>query len=647
MPTRDRRDLPLLNPVLVLRKEAAPEPVTGGGVGAAGIVTDRLDHQRGVLASSLDRLAIEASSYAPQAGKLHLVARMFRDSLAPTWTPKGLFDARFGCGLVAPTRGGYLVKSSVEHLAEFARFIRTTTSIEAKVAISRVEELRPFDTGELLRGRTLDTVWDKAAEVDGGRAFFLWFAPYRDEHARAAVIQTLQRLESEQTLVETFPGLALPGPGEHDGTVVPVLHRDQTGLARAVRRYRNDGIARTLIIVPTQHALTQLATSGSSFRIDPVKRIDVTAPGHGTEPSIPVPNASTQPVVAVVDGGLTARSYLHLEAWRAPKLVPDRLADHPHGNQVTSLVVHAHAWNNRLALPELICRIATVQAVPRSGANYVSNPEQLIDYLRGAMRAYPEARVWNMSFNQVEPDDDLDVVSYLGHEIAALARENGILPVISIGNRSPTNPSQLCPPADCEAALTVGGRTYDNDGNPADPCPVSLRGPGPDGMLKPDVSWYSHLRMLGGTVNTGNSYAVPLVSSLSAHTFANLKEPSADLVRALLINAGELGGHDNALGWGTPWNGHAPWTCAPGSVTLAWRARLRPGFWYYWNDLPIPDELIHNGKLLGSGRLTAVPEPSSIWAWWPKLLLHSTTSRLAVSEVSGGVGESARVHEGR
>ena len=128
-------------------------------------------------------------------------------------------------------------------------------------------------------------------------------------------------------------------------------------------------------------------------------------------------------------------------------------------------------------------------------------------------------------------------------------------------------------------------------------------------MLKPDVSWYSHLRMLGGTVNTGSSYAVPLVSSLSAHTFANLKKPSADLVRALLINAGELGGHDNALGWGTPWNGHAPWTCAPGSVTLAWRARLRPGFWYYWNDPPIPDELIHNGKLLGSGRLTVGLNP--------------------------------------
>jgi hypothetical protein len=410
-------------------------------------------------------------------------------------------------------------------------------------------------------------------------------------------------------LTATFPGLALPAPGQSGDTLVPVRSRDQTSLARAVRRYRNVGVARTLVNVPTKRALAQLVASGSSFRIDPVKRIDVMAPGQGAEPTIPIPNALSQPVVAIVDGGMTARSYLPLEAWRAPLLVPNRVADHPHGNQVTSLVVHAHAWNNRLSLPDLICRFATVQAVPRRDANHVSNPEQLIEYLRLAMRAYPEARVWNMSFNQAEPDDDPNIVSYLGHEIAALAREHNVLPVISIGNRSRENPLRLCPPADCEAALTVGGCAHDDQGNPSGECPVSLKGPGPDGMLKPDVSWHSHLRMLGGSANTGSSYATPLVSSLGAHTFANLKDPSADLVRALLINNGSLDRHDIALGWGTPWNGHVPWTCGQGSVTLAWRAKLRPGFWYYWNDLPIPPELIRHGKLLGKGRLTAILEP--------------------------------------
>ena len=638
MAADDRRDPPLLNPVLSLRKEPVPETVTGGGKGADAIVVERLDRQRRALASSIERLAVEASAHAPHAGRIHLVARMFSDSLAPTWTPRGLFDPRFDCRLVAPARGGYLAEIPVNQLPQFARFIRRTDTIEAKVAISRVKELRPFDAEELLRGQSLNAVWDHAAEVDGGRAFILWLAPFQDNRARASVIQTLTQLESTQVLLPTFPGLALPGPRERRGDVVPIVSRDQTGLARAIRRYRNDGVARTFVAVPTKRALSALAASGTSFRIDPVRRIEVTAPGTGAEPEIPIPSAAAQPVVAVVDGGLTARSYLPMEAWRAPPLVVDRVADHLHGNRVTSLVVHAYAWNNRLPLPDFVCRVATVQAVARLGSNHATNPEQLIDYLRQMIRAYPEARVWNMSFNQVEPEDDLDVVSYLGHAIAELARETGILPVISIGNRSSGNPTQLCPPADCEAALTVSGRTYDEDGAPAGPCPVSLHGPGPDGMLKPDVSWYSRLRMLGGGSHTGSSYAVPLVSSLSAHTLANLKDPSADLVRALLINMADGDRHDAALGWGTPWDGHLPWTCSPGSVTLAWKAKLKPGYAYYWDDLPIPPELIRGGKLVGSGKLTAILHPVVSGTGGPNYFATRLQVALQYQQPSGSWG---------
>jgi hypothetical protein len=638
MAADDRRDPPLLNPVLALRKEPVPETVSGGGKGADAIVVARLERQRRELASSIERLAVEASAHAPHAGRIHLVAKMFSDSLAPSWTPRGLFDPRFDCRLVAPALGGYLAEIAVNQLPPFARFIRRTDTIEAKVAISRVKELRSFDAQELLRGQSLNAVWDHAAEIDGGRAFILWLAPFKDNNARASVIQTLTRLESTQVLLPTYPGLALPGPRERGGEVVPVVSRDQTGLARAIRRYRNDGVARTFVAVPTKTALIELAASGTSFRIDPVRRIEVTAPGTGAEPDVPAPHPAAQPVVAVVDGGLTAQSYLPMEAWRAPPLVLDRVADHLHGNRVTSLVVHAYAWNNQLPLPNLVCRVATVQAVARMGSNHATNPEQLIDYLRQMIRAYPEARVWNMSFNQVEPEDDLEVVSYLGHAITELARETGILPVISIGNRSRTNPTRLCPPADCEAALTVGGRAHDDGGEPAGPCPVSLHGPGPDGMLKPDVSWYSHLRMLGGGSHTGSSYAVPLVSSLSAHTIANLKDPSADLVRALLVNMADGDRHDPALGWGTPWDGHLPWTCAPGSVTLAWKAKLKAGYAYYWNDLPIPPELIRSGKLVGSGKLTAILRPMLSGTGGPNYFATRLQVALQYQQASGKWG---------
>ena len=115
--------------------------------------------------------------------------------------------------------------------------------------------------------------------------------------------------------------------------------------------------------------------------------------------------------------------------------------------------------------------------------------------------------------------------------------------------------------------------------------------------------------MIGGVTACGSSYATPLVSSLAAHTFANLKEPSPDLVRALLINLAEQEGHKPRLGWGTPYQGHLPWNCSPGTVTLAWKAALKPGTAYYWSDIPIPGELTRGGKLFGQASLTGILNP--------------------------------------
>jgi hypothetical protein len=106
----------------------------------------------------------------------------------------------------------------------------------------------------------------------------------------------------------------------------------------------------------------------------------------------------------------------------------------------------------------------------------------------------------------------------------------------------------------------------------------------------------------------------------------------------LLINMTEGDRHDNALGWGTPWNGHTPWTCAPGSVTLAWRAKLKPGFAYYWNDLPIPPELIRDGKLLGRGRLTAILCPLVSGTGGPNYFASRLQVALQYQQTNGSWG---------
>ena len=117
--------------------------------------------------------------------------------------------------------------------------------------------------------------------------------------------------------------------------------------------------------------------------------------------------------------------------------------------------------------------------------------------------------------------------------------------------------------------------------------PVDMGGEvavGPDGMLKPDVAWVSELRMIGGVVGRGEQLSDG-ADILSRRTY--LREPTPDLVKALMVSAGERNEHDARLGWGTSLSRH-PWNCEPRSVTLAWRAKLQPGANNYRNGIPIP-----------------------------------------------------------
>ena len=597
---------PLLNPVLRLNMEGRPEPQNGRGKSRLSIVTTRLAQQQQVLSAAARGLYSSREDLPVFSGRIHLIVRMFtEDSLAPTHTPNDLFSAATGCQLVAPFRNGYLVEARVENLERLARAIENPTSFAVQSDISRVKNVEAFASEERSGYRSTENLWESALPVNGGKLFVVWLVPFRDRNAQEEVLRKVETL-SDSILLPTFTSIRLlpdgsePAPGFLTG-------QRQSSVARAMRNYRNTGVGRASVRVPSIGALTQLVAAGVSYRIDPVRPIRVAAPGEGVQPapSIVSPNA---PIVGVVDGGLHAPSYMAAEAWRAPPLVSDGQADRKHGNAISSLVIQGHAWNQNRTLPALDCRIGTVQAVPHASANRPFDEQELTDYLSAVVSAHPETRVWNISANQANLGIDPDLVSSLGHGLSELARAKNILPIVSVGNVGVSG-TRLDPPADSEAAITVGGRLADGKGLPADGCPRCLDGPGPDGMLKPDVSWFSELRMIGGVVNTGSSYPTALVSSLAAHAFANLREPTPDLVKALLINATEYRPHDPKLGWGTPFGGALPWICEPGCVTLVWRASLLPGANYYWNDIPIPPELIRNGKLCGQASLTAVLRP--------------------------------------
>lgn len=498
----NQHDPPILNPVLSLQMEPILESPRGGGKGRESIVQDRLVPQQSKLRAQAQSLYGSRADFPTFNGKTHVAVHMFSDSLAPSYTPKDLFASVHGCRLVAPLRNGYLVEADLNRFYGLASAIRRPRSLAFQVDISRVSDMVAFDDKARLWGHSVQDLWEAAPEEEGARLFIITLMPFHDRGAREALFAVIEKLSSDRSLLPVFP--RLPSHGLTDDTMgelrlAPIPR--QSSMARAMRSYRNTGVGHAAVRIPDQECLSAIVASGTSFRIGPVRAIQVTSPGEGQYPAPPI-GLEDAPTIAVVDGGLHAASYLAAEAWRASPLVSDDEADCQHGNGVSSLAVHAYAWNNNRNLPPLECRIGTVQAIPhRNSARYV-NEDELINYLDAVARAHPDTRVWNISANLVGPSLDHEEVSVLGHELTRISRE-----------------------------------------------------------------------------------------------------------RDILLNVAELDEHDPALGWGTPYQSHMPWSCAPGSVTLAWRAQLKPGTTYYWNDIPIPPELVRNGKLYGKARLTAVLSP--------------------------------------
>lgn len=601
---------PLLNPVLRFIKEPKPEGVSGGGKNAGSMVRERLPEQRRVLSWQFRTLARQAAQRPRFDGCVVLYASMFDDSLATSYTPNDLFQATRRARLIAPYRSGYLVEMAADQLDRYGDIVESTGLTKDQVDITRVESVRFLEGEDAAGSASVDEIWEAAPETDTGKAFVVWLMPLRSRDAAEELIQRFAALRNG-TIVPPPPLLA--GVDVSADMDVPVVMRralraagasgDRINLA--MRTYRLNRRARTTVLVPSRAALDQLIASGTVFRIEPVQPINSTSPGEGREPDRPLPaDITTLPIVGVVDGGLTAASYRPMEAWRAPPLVADREADTQHGNWIASLVVQGHEWNSNLTLPPLYCRVGTVQAVTKKDSRALIDPQDFVAYLDGVMAANPETRVWNFSLNQLYPCD-LEAVSAFGHDLAMLARKHSVLPIISIGNKPG---ARLKPPGDCEAAITVGGRVHDDNGDPAGECPVSLCGPGPSSMLKPDLSHFSHVRALGGVVIRGSSFATSLTSPLAAHTMERVREASPDLVKALLLHNSDGVNFDPALGFGTPSADSLPWECRPGFVTLQWRASLRPSAAYYW-ELPIPESLKRTGKLKGKGVLTAILNP--------------------------------------
>ncbi|MEY1579600.1 hypothetical protein AB7Z98_12110 [Providencia manganoxydans] len=94
----------LLNPVLSFLEAPVPNGVSGGGKSSKGIVWHRFDTQKEKIINDL--ISITNDEYIiSYSDKIHLIAKMFDDSLAPSWTPDDLFETDNLTRIVVPAFG--------------------------------------------------------------------------------------------------------------------------------------------------------------------------------------------------------------------------------------------------------------------------------------------------------------------------------------------------------------------------------------------------------------------------------------------------------------------------------------------------------------------------------------------------------------
>lgn len=616
---------PILRPVLRSLDDPTPRLTRDGGKSRYQIKEERIEEQRSVLSENFITMANSVHLQPKFDNSVIVYADMFDDSFAPSYTPRDIFGRDRDIFFTLPYQGGYLLQVRSDKLKNIAEKIKNTTRVCDKVDISRVKNARFFNEKDALGYRDIDELWTNAPKSDNGRLFIVHLMRFR---TRDAVINLIEKFKyfrrnsvvispralSEDAHLRSIDRLLENVQIEVFGDLLEEA-RSGDRIALALLQYSINNSANTTILVPSVDKLNELLVSGSVLRIDPSFSISVSVSESNFAKSQNLPSdIKKYPLVGIVDGGLKSNKYQEAVEWEHPKkLISDKYAAKKHGTQVASLIVHGHHYNSSLTVPKLYCKIGVGQAILEEktqcpGALALpsenTDPGRLSSYIEDLVQDYRETRVWNFSFNMPNQCDSYTIDSF-SHDIADIARRYNILPIVSIGNEGGL---LLHPPADCEAAITVGGRLSNDVGEPGERDNSCSKGPGPSGMLKPEISNFSHINDYSGKPDNGSSFSAALTSPLAAHAMEKVRDASPDMVKALLIHRTDLNKFDPYLGFGTPSVYPLPWECRKGTATLIWNLSLRQGSKFDWK-FSIPGSLLKTGKLKGNCDFTAILNP--------------------------------------
>ncbi len=392
--------------------------------------------------------------------------------------------------------------------------------------------------------------------------------------------------------------------------------------------------------------LTESEIFGALFSIEPMPKYFLTLDSLVCEDTIEIllPDENEKySVLGILDTGIA--SIPHLKPWMLDEKWPanDKSnTDQSHGTFVSGVALYGDASERKKWVGHRGIKLFDATVLPDGGKTICE--DELIQNIKEAVKAHHnKVKIWNLSISCAREVKDTRFSDF-AVALDGLQDEYDILICKSAGNC--TNFANNGPKgrifegADSVRSLVVGSVAHKKgefDLSEIDcPSPFSRVGPGPEYIIKPEVSHYggnagidgNGKRLVTGvksfspdgqlTTSIGTSFSTPRVASLAACIHQELDEEFDPLlIKALIVHSASypknleipLEERTKHLGFGIPKAVGEILYNSPNDVTLILRDSLAKGHFIDIMDFPMPTSLIKEEFFTGQIVVTLVYDP--------------------------------------
>lgn len=383
------------------------------------------------------------------------------------------------------------------------------------------------------------------------------------------------------------------------------------------------------------------------FSIEPMPRYVVSLDSMSDEEDIPIKNPEAGKrymTVGILDNGIEPishlKSWIDIERWSP---YPESSINPTHGTFVAGIALYGDECEGKALVGHKGIKLFDAAVFPDTSKEGLDEDE-LIANIKEAVKLYHEqVKIWNLSISITRPVTDVKFSDF-AIALDSIQDEYNVLICKSAGNcknfEANRPKGRIHEGADSIRSLVVGSLAHDKSrydyAEINDPSPFSRVGPGPEFIIKPEVSHYggnAGVDPAGNTVTTGvksfskdgsmakgvgTSFSTPRVTSLAAGIQQELSEDFDPLLlKALITHSASYPAEmtvpsierTKQVGFGLPKNVPEIIYNSPYEATLILRDNLAKGDKIDIMEFPMPQCLIRDGYYTGQIIATLVYDP--------------------------------------